>query len=284
MNHEQALCKTNLVGIYRFTHSCEEPHRDPKEEFCDSYSINFTEQDQFGLRVGPDEWLMTDKQVFFTQPGMVFRCRHFAEIPRDVCVSVNFDDGFVEEIRRAADLSLTNYRPALKLNNRLAFLHWRLAQSVLRQETSLAIETLAGELFVTAAEPKEPRKLCGDKLKRRYFERVEAAGNLLKTSYAENHSLGSLSRRMGMSSFHFARVFRELSGVAPHQYLLRVRLEKAVELLLENLSVTETCYAVGFTNLSHFIRTFTRRFGVSPAKFSLSKKLCLVREQQKGIS
>ena len=122
MNHESALCKTNLVEIFRFTHSCEEPHHDPREEYCPKYSINFTEKDRFDLYVGKNKWLMTSKEVFFTKPDLVFRCRHFEEIPQDICFSVCFDENFVEEIRGVADVSLKNYKPAVKLNNRLAFI------------------------------------------------------------------------------------------------------------------------------------------------------------------
>ena len=70
-----------------------------------------------------------------------------------------------------------------------------------------------------------------------------------------------------MSLFHFARVFRELTGLPPHRYLLRTRLERAAQRLRTGDSVTNTCYAVGFSNLSHFTRSFRRRFGVAPSCF-----------------
>ena len=68
-----------------------------------------------------------------------------------------------------------------------------------------------------------------------------------------------------MSPFQFARVFSELAGMPPHQYLLRVRLDRAAEILLDGKSVTETCFEVGFSNLSHFTRSFQRRFGCKPS-------------------
>jgi AraC-like DNA-binding protein len=71
-----------------------------------------------------------------------------------------------------------------------------------------------------------------------------------------------------MSAFHFARVFRELSGTPPHQFLLSIRLREAARRLREGASVTEACYGSGFQNLSHFSRQFTRRFGVKPSLYA----------------
>lgn len=271
MNTEQELSKTKLIEIYRFTHSCDEPHRDPKEEWCGKYSINFTEKDQFGLRVGKNDWLMTTKEVFFTKPDLIFSCRHFEEIPNDICFSVCFDEKFVEEIRSVADINLKNYQPSISLNNRLSFLHWKLTHAVLQKNNHLEIQSLAGELFVSTTSQEKPKKLFCQKQRKQHFERVEEVSNLLKASFSENHSLDSISQHVGMSPFHFARTFKELSGLAPHQYLLKIRMEKARELLLENLSVTKTCYAVGFSNFSHFIRSFNRYYGVSPKKIAFKK-------------
>jgi AraC family transcriptional regulator len=69
-----------------------------------------------------------------------------------------------------------------------------------------------------------------------------------------------------MSMFHFSRVFTELVGMPPHQYLLRARLKAARSMLRDGRTVTETCFACGFSNLSHFSRSFARRFGHTPSR------------------
>jgi len=101
-----------------------------------------------------------------------------------------------------------------------------------------------------------------------YAQRVERTRELLESAFSQSHSLGSLSREAGMSPFHFARVFRQLTGAPPHRYLLRVRLAQAAQRLRQGASVTDTCYACGFNNLSHFIRLFRRSYGVSPSQFA----------------
>jgi AraC-like DNA-binding protein len=100
-----------------------------------------------------------------------------------------------------------------------------------------------------------------------YAERVEAARETLEALYWEQHSLASLAASVGMSPFQFARVFRELTGYPPHKYLLKARLDRASRMLLGGKSVTETCFEVGFSNLSHFTRSFRGRFGCAPSSF-----------------
>ena len=89
----------------------------------------------------------------------------------------------------------------------------------------------------------------------------------MEQRYEDNHSLSSLVRSVGMSAFHFARVFAELAGAPPHRYLLRIRLNQAASRLLDGTPVTEACFQSGFFNLSHFVRIFQRHFGISPAQF-----------------
>ena len=71
-----------------------------------------------------------------------------------------------------------------------------------------------------------------------------------------------------MSMFHFTRVFTELVGRPPHRYLTDARLRAARSMLEEGRSVTETCFACGFNNLSHFSRSFAQRFGLAPSRLA----------------
>ena len=72
----------------------------------------------------------------------------------------------------------------------------------------------------------------------------------------------------GLSSFHFLRLFKEVLGVTPHQYLVRSRLRHAARRLADSTqSVTDIAFDVGFADLSNFVRTFHRAAGVSPSGF-----------------
>ena len=78
-------------------------------------------------------------------------------------------------------------------------------------------------------------------------------------------TLAELSFVADMSTYHFARTFKHVIGVAPHQYILNARIERAKSLLLQgNLSIAEVASKVGFFDQSHFTRYFKRLVGVTP--------------------
>jgi AraC family transcriptional regulator len=78
-------------------------------------------------------------------------------------------------------------------------------------------------------------------------------------------SLARLAREAGLSPYHFLRVFQHLTGVTPHQYVLRARMrEAASQLAAEPSRVLDIALACGFGDVSNFNRAFKAEFGVSP--------------------
>ena len=77
--------------------------------------------------------------------------------------------------------------------------------------------------------------------------------------------LPQLARECGLSTGHFSRAFKDTTGIPPHQWLLRRRVENAMRLLHnQQLSLSEVGLACGFSDQSHFTRVFTRLSGTSP--------------------
>ena len=81
-------------------------------------------------------------------------------------------------------------------------------------------------------------------------------------------SLRELSALTGLSVFHFARTFKERTGLSPHQYVLRRRVERAKELLSEpSASLAEIALRCGFSHQSHFTRAFHQLSGMTPTRW-----------------
>lgn len=251
--------------VERFDHPAG-LHRDPREERAAGYSLNIVEQGRFVLGAGRRQWELSAGAVFLTKPRVAYQFRHFDAQPSDVCLSVNYLGALAEEAARLLDSSFRAHTVAPP-NNRLSYLRLRLLRRAASRTDLLGLETVGGELLwaVAGRDAGSPR-LFRERQLQWYVERVEAAREHLEREYAEPHSLVSLAAAVGMSPFHFARVFRELTALPPHHYLLRVRLERARERLRAGSSVTESCFAAGFSNLSHFIRSFRRAYGVLPSR------------------
>lgn len=82
-------------------------------------------------------------------------------------------------------------------------------------------------------------------------------------------SLQSIADAAGLSTFHFSRLFKRSAGLSPHQYLIRLRLERARELLLRSRdSMAEIARQSGFCDQSHFAMHFKRLYGITPKAFA----------------
>jgi AraC family transcriptional regulator len=78
-------------------------------------------------------------------------------------------------------------------------------------------------------------------------------------------TLGSLAQKAGLSPYHFLRTFQHLTGMTPHQYIIRARLrEAAMRLLAREAKVLDIALDCGFHDLSNFNRAFRAEFGLTP--------------------
>jgi AraC-like DNA-binding protein len=268
MIRSQVLHSDARVSLIRFDHPPGRLHRDPEEETSTWHSVSFIERGGFDLQRGDRRWRLDPAALFITYPGFSYRCTHRESMPDDAGLSVQYAPALVEDVERTTGRHWTRSVPAAPLTNRLAYLRHRLVEASASAEGPMAAIALAGELLAAldqsagpAARPYRSGQIAW------YTRRVEVAREMLSARFAEPLSLDQVAREAGMSPFHFSRVFRELTGMPPHRYLLRIRLLRAAQRLRAGAGVTETCHATGFNNLSHFIRTFRRVLGVPPSRF-----------------
>lgn len=100
---------------------------------------------------------------------------------------------------------------------------------------------------------------------RRAVERVITAA---RERLCEPISLHDMSRVAYLSTFHFNRVFHQITGLPPAKFISAMRLNEAKRLLLNtDRSITDICFEVGYNSLSTFTRRFTQRVGLGPREF-----------------
>lgn len=95
--------------------------------------------------------------------------------------------------------------------------------------------------------------------------------DFIEDNYSRDLKLAELAHVAGMSSFHFVREFKRSTGTTPHQYLIKVRVERAKTLLAKNdLPLTEVGLSSGFSHQSHFTRLFRKLTGTTPRSYRLT--------------
>jgi AraC-like DNA-binding protein len=261
MSRITPLWSSPELTVYRFDHPVE--HEDQAyEDVAQVYRASFVETGVFDLAVNDNAWRVGPGDVMLSHPGMRFRASFPGAGFNDVCLSIVYEAAG-EDRFDAADVWSRAGRHVLPATNRLRYLRWGLRRGVERGAPMLA-EYCATEIFHEPAGP--PGDLFSERKFSWYAERVHHARERLDREYADLNSVSQLARSVGMSMFHFTRVFTELTGLPPHRYLVRARLAAARRMLQGGASVTETCYACGFNNLSHFSRSFLRRFGETPSR------------------
>lgn len=112
---------------------------------------------------------------------------------------------------------------------------------------------------------KHPFQAYGDGLSKR---RLKQAVEYIHEHLHENLSLTEIAENLEMSQYYFCRLFKQSTGVTPHQYLIQQRVERAKQLLRQpDLAITRIALECGFSNLSHFAKYFRKHTGVSPKRF-----------------
>ena len=111
-----------------------------------------------------------------------------------------------------------------------------------------------------STEPRAPGALT-----RAQLDRVV---DCIEANLARPLTLADLAEAASLSPTHFARRFKATTGAAPHQHVMRLRLQRAQRLLRETpRSIAQIAFECGFAHQGHLTRVFTRFSGVTPAAF-----------------
>jgi AraC family transcriptional regulator len=153
-----------------------------------------------------------------------------------------------------------------QLSHLLALIHQELTSE--GKGSQLFVQGLAQSLAVhlirnyAASEATDDRQnaLPGFKLRRAVAD--------LEKNLAEPFNLAQLAETVGMSEFHFSRLFKKATGLSPSRYFIRQRVARAQLLLQEtDTSIIEIGMSVGYSSPSHFAMVFRRETGLPPSHY-----------------
>jgi AraC-like DNA-binding protein len=267
MNRVEALFKTPGVAVARFDHPADQEHPEGEPECSTGYTVNFVERGYFDISRHREVWRFRPGDVLISYPEVHSEYGHEERFPSDVCLSISFEQDLVESALGRLPSSAPT--PRVGESHTTAFLLRRI-RTGLRSMDPMVVESVAFDAAIAllSAKCESPAQTGLSAPSSWHSKQVETACELMGSQIDQQHSLSSVARGIGMSPFHFSRIFKQLVGQTPHQYLIRARLAHAARRLRAGSSVTDTAFASGFENLSHFIRLFKRRFGVSPRGFA----------------
>lgn len=100
------------------------------------------------------------------------------------------------------------------------------------------------------------------------LDHISAILDFLTEHYSEDFSMADLAQRSGMTESSFSRTFRRATGNSYTDFVNRLRINKACQLLMEtDRYITNVCYDVGFNNVANFNRRFLQIKGMTPKEF-----------------
>ncbi|HTJ24190.1 MAG TPA: AraC family transcriptional regulator [Gemmatimonadaceae bacterium] len=223
----------------------------------------------FQYRSGRGRVMLTPGSLLLGNPDDPFECGH-EHAPGDRCVAFHFSTEYFD--RLAADAGVTRrvcrFRGArLPPVRDLASLVSRVTVGI-GGVLHVAWEELAIELAATAvrldAGVTAPRRAPSSDAVARVTESVRR----IERSPETRLTLAQLASDARQSPFHYLRTFEQLTGVTPHQFILRTRLRHAAaRLVTEPARVIDVALDAGFNDVSTFNRAFRLEFGAAPRAY-----------------
>ena len=243
----------------------------PFEERYRSEAISIVLAGTFACRSDYGSCLMSPGALLLGNAGHTYECSH-QHGEGDRCLSFQFDPEVLEQVARGAGASGAAFGhdrlPPLRALARLT------ARATLAMDGRDSFEEIALEMAGAVIQVASDTRRGSPSAESRDRARIARVLRQMESSFAQPHTLASLARIAGLSRYHFLRTFKCVTGITPHQWLLRARLRDAAQRLARRAdAVTEIALDTGFEDLSNFIRSFRAEFGVSPRRYRAAARL-----------
>jgi AraC family transcriptional regulator len=240
------------------------PRDRPFEERHAWASVSLVLSGTFVYRSDHVASLMSPGALLLGNAGHTFECSH-PHGEGDRCLSFQFDPELFARLAHdagaARDAFDLDRLPPLRA---LAPLTARAQLAVARRDSfeEIALE-MAGAVVQAASRTRRDAPAATPDP-----ARIARVLRQMESRSVEPQPLAELARLAGLSRYHFLRTFKGVTGITPHQWLLRARLRDAAQRLVTSRdAVTDIALDVGFDDLSNFIRSFRAEFGVSPRRY-----------------
>lgn len=149
---------------------------------------------------------------------------------------------------------------------------WQLIEEFNQQQTNFHFigRALVMEMMILLLRSLEKEEQVQDTAHTNQSDRMNQVVQLITTymenNYAKDISIEQLATLYYVSPTYLSKIFKELTGVSPINYLIQIRLKNAHQMLeKQDLTVKEVAKAVGYEDAYHFSKSFKKHFGISPS-------------------
>jgi len=231
-------------------------------------AISAVTQGSFQYRTPAGSVMLVPGSLLLGNAGSSFECGHeYAQ--GDRCLAFHFAPAFFEGIAagipgvRTTKFPYASVPPVSELIGMLAD-----AEAARDQRDTTALEEiaarLAGAVLTVTMDKQAPVRTPSAQDERR----ITRAVRRIDAQADARLRLNALARDSAMSPYHFLRTFRQVTGMAPHQYILHARLYRAATRLRQGTDpISAIAFRAGFKDLATFNRRFRRLIGMTPSSY-----------------
>jgi AraC-like DNA-binding protein len=246
----------------------------PFEERHSEAAIALVVGGSFAYRSRWGRGLMTPGSWLLGNPGDHFECSHDHAVG-DRCVAFHYSPDYFERLaadagapRAARRFEVSRVPPVRGLSPLVARAAAAIAGSGDIAWEELALEVAGAAVRAAGALPTESTEPQAAMM-----ARVTESVRTIEQKPEARWTLAQLAASAGQSPFHYLRTFERVTGVTPHQFILRARLREAAARLQDGESkIIDIALATGFGDLSNFNRAFRIEFGVVPRAYRRHRK------------
>ena len=230
-------------------------------------SISFPIKSGFRYRSGDFESIIDTNTVLFEAKNTEFIVSKFSEFAQDITLSFQFRDMSIDLFKR-----FTSKKPVetIRRTPQIEYLIQSFLALDVYDGNSLAHQIIDQLLFRELVDAATSVVRIQN-IKPWVNSRMDLAKDYIHRHISDEISIADISASCCLSPFHFSREFKKITGFSPYEYLLKLRIAKAKQLLKSNESVTSAAFNAGFNSVENFSYGFKRIVGLSPDQYKKSK-------------
>ena len=116
---------------------------------------------------------------------------------------------------------------------------------------------------------------------KKYNWLINKAEDYIESHLSEKITLSDIAHALGISEYHFHRIYRNSSTETLNQFITRIKMERSAIYLVvdKKITITEIAFRYGYNDSSSYNRAFRKHFGLSPTRFRKEQEKAIIGEK-----